>query len=194
MSDGTVRAFPPLVKRVTQFLPLLPLERLITRAAGQIAQQHPEFFDRLADYAEKSFVVVPTDLDWIAALSFRNNQVQIRLSRNLSAFPDRDVTITAPFLSLLSLMDGEEDGDALFFSRDLTIEGDTEAVLALRNALDDAEIDFIYQCAQIAGPLSRPVEKGTRTILETLRSGPLSVPKRGAASQGMDQMPGPYPT
>jgi predicted lipid carrier protein YhbT len=42
---------------------------------------------------------------------------------------------------LLGMIDGTYDGDALFFSRDLTIEGDTEAVLALRNALENAEFD-----------------------------------------------------
>ena len=198
MTDGTARSFPPCVARLTQFLPLMPLERLIAKAANRIAGQHPEFFDRLDVYAEKSFVIVPTDLDWIAGLTFFNERVQIRLSRTLDAFPNRDVTVTAPFLSLLSLMDGEEDGDALFFSRDLTIEGDTEAVLALRNALDDAEIDFIYECAQMAGPLSKPVESSGKAILETLRKSPLTkanysedaTPDYGV----MDGMPGPYPT
>ena len=56
------------------------------------------------------------------------------------------------------------------FHRDLTIEGDTEAVLALRNALDDAEIDFLYQIAQLAGPFSGPVESDAKTILSRLRS------------------------
>ena len=130
MTEGTARSFPPYVSRVTQFLPLLPLERLIARAADRIASEHPEFFDRLDSYATRSFVIVPTDLDWIAALTFHNNRVQIRLARSLDAFPKRDVTVTAPFLSLLDLLDGQEDGDALFFSRDLTVEGDTEAVLA----------------------------------------------------------------
>ena len=197
MSDGPARGFPPYVARLTQFLPLMPLERLIAKAADQIATAHPEFFDRLDFYAQKSFVIVPTDLDWIAYLTFHNNRVQIRLSRTLDAFPNRDVTVTAPFLSLLSLLDGEEDGDALFFSRDLTIEGDTEAVLALRNALDDAEIDFIHECAQIAGPLSRPVAQSGKRILEALRKSPFSNgPGESEADAGDDltMMPGPYPT
>ncbi|WP_180966810.1 ubiquinone anaerobic biosynthesis accessory factor UbiT [Cohaesibacter celericrescens] len=195
MTEGTARAFPPYVARFTQFLPLAPLERIITRAADRVATQHPEFFERLDDYANKSFVIVPTDLDWIAGLTFFNETVQIRLSRSLDSFPNRDVTVKAPFLSLLNLMDGEEDGDALFFSRDLTIEGDTEAILALRNALDDAEIDFIHECAQMAGPLSKPVERGGKTILETLRHSALTrnndVNHTGAPMDGMSE---PFPT
>ncbi len=40
------------------------------------------------------------------------------------------------------MMHGTLDGDALFFSRDLAVEGDTSSVLALRNAIDDAELDL----------------------------------------------------
>ena len=51
------------------------------------------------------------------------------------------VRIAGPLLGLIGLIDGTYDGDALFFSRDLVVEGDVEAVLALRNAIDDAGID-----------------------------------------------------
>lgn len=37
------------------------------------------------------------------------------------------------------MVDGRYDGDALFFTRDLRVEGDTEAIVCLRNALDDVE-------------------------------------------------------
>lgn len=47
------------------------------------------------------------------------------------------------------MVHGALDGDALFFSRDILIEGDTEAVLALRNAVDDAEIDLAGEIAAV---------------------------------------------
>nr|WP_321456754.1 SCP2 sterol-binding domain-containing protein [uncultured Cohaesibacter sp.] len=196
MSNGTVRSFPPFVARFTRFLPLLPLERLICEVANRVASQHPEFFDRLDEYAKKSFVIVPTDLDWVASLAFHNNKVQLRLSRSLDNFANRDVTVTAPFLTLVSLLDGEEDGDALFFSRDLTIEGDTEAVLALRNALDDAEIDFVHECSAIAGPLGKPLETGGKSLINLLKKSPFMKANREKAEPdtAMDGMPGPYPT
>ncbi|SNY93887.1 Predicted lipid carrier protein YhbT, contains SCP2 domain [Cohaesibacter sp. ES.047] len=195
MTEGTVRNFPPVVARLTQFLPLVPLERLIATAADRVATQHPEFFDRLGDYADKSFVVVPTDLDWVARITFYDGRVQIRLSRSIESFANRDVTVTAPFLSLLNLLDGKEDGDALFFSRDLSIEGDTEAVLALRNALDDAEIDFIHECASIAGPFSQPLETGGKTLLDALRNSSFTRSSGPAhADAASAPMPGAYPT
>jgi predicted lipid carrier protein YhbT len=39
----------------------------------------------------------------------------------------------------MQLLEGKLDGDALFFSRDLVVDGDTEAVVMLRNIIDGAE-------------------------------------------------------
>ena len=62
-------------------------------------------------------------------------------------------------------MHGAFDGDALFFSRDLIIEGDTEAVLALRNAIDNEEIDLAAEVTALFGPLERLVETPARRLL-----------------------------
>ncbi|NIR58454.1 MAG: sterol-binding protein, partial [Gammaproteobacteria bacterium] len=51
--------------------------------------------------------------------------------------PECDATIAGPMSAFLGMMHGEIDGDALFFSRDISVDGDTSAVLALRNAIDD---------------------------------------------------------
>ena len=59
-------------------------------------------------------------------------------------------------MMLIDLAEGRLDGDALFFSRDLAVEGDTEAVVALRNAVDDAEIDLTADLASMFGPLAGP--------------------------------------
>jgi predicted lipid carrier protein YhbT len=67
--------------------------------------------------------------------------------------PAHDARIAGPLSAFLAMMHGAEDGDALFFSRDLTVEGDTAAVLALRNAMDDAELDLTEELAALAGPL-----------------------------------------
>ena len=51
------------------------------------------------------------------------------------------------------MAEGRLDGAALFFSRTLSIEGDMEATLALRNALDDARLDFGTLLLGCLGPL-----------------------------------------
>ena len=67
--------------------------------------------------------------------------------------------IAGPLSAFLAMIHGAEDGDALFFSRDLTVEGDTAAVLALRNAMDDAELDLTEELAGLSGPLAHPLRR-----------------------------------
>ena len=43
-------------------------------------------------------------------------------------------------MALLGIVDGTFDGDALFFRRTISITGRTEAIVALRNAIEDAEL------------------------------------------------------
>ena len=70
-----------------------------------------------------------------------------------------DARIAGPLAALLGMVHGAYDGDALFFSRDLVIEGDTAAVLALRNAIDAAELDLAAEIEALAGPARGMVER-----------------------------------
>lgn len=63
--------------------------------------------------------------------------------------------IAGSFLTLLNMIDGKLDGDALFFSRDLVVEGDTEAIVCLRNALDDMEGSIVRDTASLFGAPGR---------------------------------------
>jgi predicted lipid carrier protein YhbT len=65
-----------------------------------------------------------------------------------------DARIAGPLLSLVDLARGKLDGDALLFSREIQVEGDIAAILALRNALDAEGIDFVAECAMVCGPLA----------------------------------------
>jgi predicted lipid carrier protein YhbT len=71
------------------------------------------------------------------------------------AHPESDARIGGRFLDLFGLVDGGEDGDALFFSRELDITGDTEAVVCLRNALDDVDGSIAASVADMFGPAGR---------------------------------------
>ena len=51
-------------------------------------------------------------------------------------------------------LSGTLDGDAVFFSRSLTLTGDMEAMLALRNALDDCGFDLPTDLAPTVGPFA----------------------------------------
>jgi predicted lipid carrier protein YhbT len=89
--------------------------------------------------------------------------------------------IAGPIAALLAMAHGARDGDALFFSREITIEGDTDAILAMRNAIDAAEIDLPYEIAGLLGPFSDAARRtldATRPVVARLRA--IAAASRGA--------------
>lgn len=121
-------------------LPKGPLNKVLAYLSHQIQQNHPAILQRLEPLQGSEFLICPTDLPHAMRMTFTGHQVNCRLEDEFMA--PADVTISGPFLSLLDMMDGKVDGDALFFSRELTVEGDTEALLILRNAMDSDDIDL----------------------------------------------------
>lgn len=163
LDHSSIPVFPAAPARLLRLAPLAPLSLLLTQFTRRIAQQQPGLFRRLGQYGSARFVIDPTDLPLAILLEPRNGDPKVSVQRA----PTADARIAGPLAALLGLVHGAYDGDALFFSRDLVIEGDTEAVLALRNAIDDAELDLAGEAQTIAGPLGRYVrqliELGERT-------------------------------
>ncbi|MDU8928197.1 SCP2 sterol-binding domain-containing protein [Alisedimentitalea sp. MJ-SS2] len=128
----------------------------LTAYARQVAKTHPSLFRRLGEHAHTHFVLDPTDLPFVICLAPNGGTPQVRVTRGLG---DGTARIAGPLAALLGLVHGAFDGDALFFSRDLVIEGDTAAALALRNAVDDAELDLSQEISGLTGPLAGVVQK-----------------------------------
>jgi predicted lipid carrier protein YhbT len=85
-----------------------------------------------------------------------------------SASAASDVVVRGPILALVGLLDGTFDGDALFFHRTLSISGRTEAVVALRNAIENAELrpsDFLG----LAGQAGRAADEAVLGGLDAVR-------------------------
>lgn len=141
----------------------LPLVAAAARLAfGCIVDRHPDLFDRLGEHGRKTFGFDPVDLPF--AFVVRPAFGSIQVVRSLS--DDTDASAAGTFVSLLALLEGRADGDALFFSREIEVAGDMEAVLALRNALDNCGLDLPADLAASLGPLGPLV----RTACEALRS------------------------
>jgi len=136
-------------------MPLAPLSLSLTVFSRKIARNNPGLFQRLGEHDRTDFVLDPTDLPIVLCLNPNGGQPKIRLTRRRIEGTAR---ISGHLAALLGLVHGAFDGDALFFSRDLVIEGDTGAALALRNAIDDAELDLAQEAASFSGPLARPVQ------------------------------------
>ncbi len=166
----TIPVVPPLLALGMRPLPLLPLQPILAVIVQTVLKRHPEIFDRLGDHAGKVFGLNPTDLPFAFVLEPRYDKPKARAVRELPQ--EVDASISGPMAALIGLLDGSYDGDALFFSRDLVVEGDMEATLALRNAVDDAQINLLEEMASRFGPFSAQAQmvfERVRAILEPVR-------------------------
>ena len=137
-------------------LPLAPASLLLSRLMRGMAARHPAILRRLGPHADARILIDVTDAP--ALLLMEPGARRITLHRRARP-PAAEAAIRGRLSAFLSMLHGAEDGDALFFSRDLTVEGDTAAVLALRNAMDDAELDLTEELAALAGPLANPLRR-----------------------------------
>lgn len=162
-TNPSITLVPAAVRLGLRPLPLAPLAFAAERVVRSIAERHPRLFARLGPHAGKRFLLEPTDLPFVFVLEPQAQRPRIAVARPGEDM-QRDARIAGPLAALLGLIHGAFDGDALFFSRDIVIEGDVEAVLALRNALDDAELDLLAETAAVLGPLAAPFEQIVRMV------------------------------
>lgn len=150
MSDS-----PPPFTPFLLAAPLLPpiplLQRLVDALVRQVVTRHAAAFARLAPLGNATILIEPTDLPIGFALRPGEQPPRVELVSGIESATAL-ATIRGPMLLLLDLLQGRLDGDAAFFTRDLTIEGDTEAVLLLRNVLDGAGIDLVQDALPSALP------------------------------------------
>lgn len=154
----------------TPFLLINPLVRNApTRAIAQICRhamatmhhRHRAVFERVTERETFALLIAPTDLDLQFYLKIDPDRPELRPVKNTENTEPVAARISGPLPALLELLQGQSDGDALFFSRTLRIEGRTDLVVALRNALDGEEID-LRAAVQDSFGMARPV---ARTLL-----------------------------
>lgn len=145
------------------FLPLFLLQPLLARIVRRIARQRPELFNRIGPHKSKSFLIDPVNMPFAFMLYPDPGRPRLKAVRR-SAIAAYDARIAGSFLTLLDMVDGRLDGDALFFTRDLIVEGDTEATVCLRNALDDLDGSIADDIAAMFGPPGRISLKSLRRI------------------------------
>ncbi|MDD7909878.1 MULTISPECIES: ubiquinone anaerobic biosynthesis accessory factor UbiT [Pseudovibrio] len=131
--------FPPILQRALRFVPPPPLGFVLTRAVRRLAHQRPDLFDRLDAYRHAHFIINPIDLPHVFRLIPNGEHASVEMLPRKD-MPEGTARISGPLIVLLGLVDGTYDGDAVFFTRDLVIDGDTDAVLALRNTMEEADL------------------------------------------------------
>ena len=138
-------------------VPVLPLRPVFAKLIRALSIRHPALFERLGVYGRKVFLIDPVDMPVVLQLvpdAFDPRLVPFARKEK----PEADAVISGAFMSLVRLVSGKVDGDALFFSRELVIRGDTEAVLALRNSIDDMDIDLAEEIEDLLGAFGAPLK------------------------------------
>lgn len=140
--------------------PLAPklLEHALSALLRRIAARKPAILARLGPYASARFLIDIRDASVLLVMAPADQRITVsrRHAAPARTAPAHDAAIRGDLGAFLAMLHGAEDGDALFFSGALEVAGDTSAVLALRNALDDAELDLTEELVAISGePMGR---------------------------------------
>lgn len=159
-----------LVSALLRLPPPVPVlaagSQVLTRLGRVMARRHPGLIARLGDEAGKRLLLDAEGLPVLILLQAEPLSLRLfpRGPAPVSNLPASDAQIRGSLSAFLAMLHGESDGDALFFSGELAISGDTSAVLALRNALDDAEIDLAAEFAALARAPEAVVRRLARAV------------------------------
>lgn len=129
-------------------LPLPVIQPILAHVVSTLSKKRPDLANRLGHHKRKHFLLDATNMPFVLILRPDPEDLLLRAYRRRH-LPNYDARIAGTVLTLLDMIDGRLDGDALFFSRDLLVEGDTEAVVCLRNSLDDVEGSIATDIANI---------------------------------------------
>lgn len=131
-----------LPARARRLLPSLagrPLGPLLTLSLRALARRRPGLFERLGEHGRARYLIDPTDLPFAFCVVPDGASSRVRVTDKRGG-TSCDVVIRGPIAMLLGILDGTLDGDALFFHRTVSVSGRTAAVVALRNAIENAEL------------------------------------------------------
>lgn len=145
-----------------------PPERMLTAALRGLGRRRPEVFERLGAANEAALVVAPTDFPVAFRLRPGRGEGDVQVVRHEDRRPAA-ARISGPLATLIGLFDGACDADSAFFSRRIRITGDTEAVVALHNTLEAAELttaDLLPLPAALRRPAAAVLSAGLARLRE----------------------------
>ena len=126
---------PALVARIGARLPQWPHSLNLALALNAAQKLGVLPGDTLAQLEGKRFRVTVVDTGNVADITYRDGMFRPLLAPR--EVPD--LQFAAPLSAYLQMVSRQEDPDTLFFNRTLSIEGDTELGLLVKNMLDALE-------------------------------------------------------
>ena len=126
---------PALIARVGKRLPQFPHSVNLALALNAARRMGVLPEETLAEIEGKRFRVTVLDTGMVADFCYRDGA--FRPLWNTAGKPD--LQFAASLAAYLQMVSRQEDPDTLFFNRSLSIEGDTELGLRVKNMLDALE-------------------------------------------------------
>ena len=140
---------PSFIAHVGNRLPQWPHAVAFSAALNAIVKMRVLSEDSLALLEGRTFLIDVQDAGGRASFTFR-----IGLFRPLFMPPTQhDLIFSAKLSAFLQMAARQEDPDTLFFKRDLSIEGDTELGLIVKNMLDAVEWPKMPGCPVFQHPV-----------------------------------------
>lgn len=158
-------AFTPslLLRPLLRPMPRPVLRQVMGWTVRRLERRHPGIASRLAPIAGCRFLIIPVEFPFGILLQV-SPKGHLILSLEDNPKTEADVCIRGTLPVLLRMLEGKDDGDALFFSRQLDISGNTEALLTLRNALDSESVGLQEVLPAALLPLLRAFVTGAETV------------------------------
>lgn len=156
-----VRNAASILRSPIHFLPHFVQKRALLDGLNTVFKEALEDgdFDFLQD---KWLKVAIKDLDLCWFISYQDEQLQVA-DTPMTA----DVTFSGNLNDLVLIAGRKEDPDTLFFQRRLSIEGDTELGLEVKNLMDSVDLTLLPKPLQMCmNQLADFVQKGVQS--ETL--------------------------
>jgi len=122
----------------------------------RIGRRHSALFRALTAFARTAIRIEPVDSPRSFILRLGGGPPTLTLDKGTGE--PVAACVKGRLDTLVALLEGRLDSDTLFFSREITITGDTAVVVALRNTLDRESIDVMDEVAALAGPFAAPAK------------------------------------
>lgn len=124
-------------------LPIVFVQKFLTYAINSMHTKHPKVFAKLTN-DNLTFTIDVIDLPFNFYLD-PSKPTLTAYYKNQE--PTSSAKIKGKLVDLLMLFEGEKDGDAMFFSKELVIEGSTAAIVHLRNTIDGEDMNIVEDLA-----------------------------------------------
>jgi len=141
-----------------QEIALLPVQSILANIMARVSREHPHIFARLGKHRHCHFLIDARPLPFLLDLRPDPLNPILRALPRTPA-PEGDARIAGNYRKLARMLRGGMDGDALFFSRDIEITGNLEAVVCLGKAIDDVEGSILDSIWRTFGPTGGAIRR-----------------------------------